>query len=158
LLEKGASMAPNARGRAALQAAASRGHAECVKLLAGAGADLDACDWRGSTALFEAATIGSRECVAELVAHGCDIEKRTKDYAMSVGMMCAMVGNMELLTLLVEAGIDVGAKDANGWMARDWAKAKGRRECLEYLTSLEERNALAQVVQARKGSKSGLRI
>jgi ankyrin repeat protein len=63
-------------GQTALMAAAAGDHADVVRLLIDAGADVDATDWAGDTALHGAALRGATEAIEALVALGANLEAR----------------------------------------------------------------------------------
>ena len=98
------------QARNALMSAALGGHADTVRMLIDAGAEVDASNDYGTTALMFAAMNGSPEVVDALI--GKDAETDASDVAdMTALMLAAQNGNMEVAIKLVEYGAEINRQD-----------------------------------------------
>ena len=91
-----------------LYVAAIKGHADCVKRLLAAGAEVDARHTRdGSTPLFAASDQGHAPCVEQLLAADAAVEMaRTSDGRTPLGAACVH-GHHDCARLLCSAGADI---------------------------------------------------
>ena len=79
---------------------------ERVKLLLGAGADVNAASSDGCTALIDAVTCGAKGSVEILIAAGADVNKKDNSghTALWYAMQCSFT---DCIDILMEAGADV---------------------------------------------------
>jgi len=117
--------AVDARGphqQTALHTCAASGDRAAVELLLAHGAALDAVDAWGETPLLLAAREGRVECLKLLVARGSDVTVTNRD---GLNALMALIRSsaaktavlLEGVDLLLDAGVDVNARDAKGWSA-----------------------------------------
>jgi ankyrin repeat protein len=94
----------------ALLIAAKNGYFEGVKVLAGAGADVNATTSYGGTALMQAARNGYPDLVAFLLGAGADVNRKDEQGAT------ALMQNWDpdAARMLIDAGADFKARDARG--------------------------------------------
>ncbi|CAE8590031.1 unnamed protein product [Polarella glacialis] len=92
-----------------LLSAARGGHAEVVKLLVQAGANME----DGSDALLHAASGGSAQVAAALLGAKANIETVNEDEVTPL-LLAAYYGHTEVVRVLIEAGADVN-HNAPGW-------------------------------------------
>ena len=110
-------------GRAALGVAAYAGHADVVRALVQAGADVDHVDEGGFTALTIAVFRSETEIVAELLTVGdIDLEARAL-LGRTALILAAGIGLVNTVTLLLQKGADLTARDDLGRTALNWARA-----------------------------------
>jgi uncharacterized protein len=106
LLERGADVslaARNAQKVTAMHAGASRGGAEIVKMLLGAGADPNARQHGGYVPLHSAAANGDAAVVELLLKHGARADAKT-DEGKTPAEMAAEAGHKDLAEMLKRAG------------------------------------------------------
>jgi ankyrin repeat protein len=109
----------------ALIIASKTGHAEIVKLLIEAGADVYAQDLKGHTALWWAFQYGHTEVAKLLFEAGAGV---------NIGLIeASRYGSTEVVKLLIEAGADVNVTDNDGHTALWWAYQYGHTEVVELL-------------------------
>ena len=127
---------PNEIGETPLMQAAADGELLNVKLLAKAGADLNARDTDyGDTALTWASNQGHAECVRALIAAGVDANQANR-YGWSGLVYAATYNHPECIRELLAAGANVSAKckgNVYGKTALKIAQAKKHKECEELL-------------------------
>ena len=116
LLEAGAD--PNAQGGiygTALAAAAINGEISTVELLLQAGADVNAQGGCYGTALHAAVKGEHTEVVATLIEAGADVNADVSPYgtAIQAAFECAPVKRMEIVNLLLVAGVNINVLDEN---------------------------------------------
>lgn len=119
-------------GQTPLNVAARLGHAEVVKVLLAAGADVDHADCDGWTALRAAAWGGHTQVVELLLNAGanvdyCDGDQRTALRAAAWG------GHEEVVSLLLAAGADVNKTDCEGRTALIAAAYMGHADIVDRL-------------------------
>jgi ankyrin repeat protein len=133
--------------------AARRGRTEIVKMLLGAGADIEQRDWRGQTAediatlfdkheakrllseqrwadLIRAADQGRTREVKRLIRDGADIQGPAGGTAL---LAAARGGHAAVVNLLLEHGVDYTHTDRNGHTAEDLAGFAGHVATQEIL-------------------------
>jgi ankyrin repeat protein len=129
MIEKGADVkARDESGLSVLEAAAFSNDAETARLLLAKGADPNAKDATGLTPLLAAAWNGDRntEIVRLLLRHGANVNAvcveavdSVKNGPVAIGLLTPLLsaapyGNYETVSLLVNAGANVNAKDVRG--------------------------------------------
>jgi glycerophosphodiester phosphodiesterase len=115
-------------------------YVEIVRILVGAGVDLNYADEQGETALHVAARFGHAECAQLLLAGGLDQKASTEvcetTYSWTPLFIAAVDGHMSILELLIDAGADVERVDSSGWTAREHAALRGHISIAERLAEL----------------------
>ncbi|CAK9057654.1 unnamed protein product [Durusdinium trenchii] len=119
----------NARGEEPLQAMATRGRAQLVRLLLARRADPNATDDRSWTPLTSAAARGHRSAVLALLA----ASSTAKRSAGPLGA-AARAGHSEVVKLLLEHHFDP-EEPFEGFLPLQWAEAAQHTNVLELLTS-----------------------
>ncbi|TEY45515.1 hypothetical protein BOTCAL_0330g00100 [Botryotinia calthae] len=134
LIEKGADVdAKGFREHAALSMAATAGNIVAIKKLLAAGAEVDAGkDTYSGTALVRAASSGHKNdalIVKELILHGADVN------AVCDGETVLMHSALRppVMKLLIEAGANIEAKDAEGDTVLHKAAKVGREDSVQVL-------------------------
>ena len=127
LLDHGADLGLNlGNGRAIAVEAATRGHADVLRLLlapkagdgegeggekdarcSGAGVSTEVQNGYGRTALMEAAKNGHAECVEVAIEAGAEIDFATKNANVTAAMFAAMEGHTACLNVLRNAGANL---------------------------------------------------
>lgn len=115
----------------ALHLAVRNGHAECVRLLLAAGADVNAADIRGDSPLFVSVQEGYGEISKMLIDSG-KIRKKDPDGGTELHK-AVRSKNTEYMRLLLEAGFDVNAANSAGETPIHCAAASGDIECVKLL-------------------------
>lgn len=87
-------------GRTPLHLAASKGNERCARVLAGAGADVNAASKDGRTALYRAAANGDRRMVELLIELGADPTISSMDRGRSAIDVARDKGHTEVVNLL----------------------------------------------------------
>lgn len=109
------------------------GDARLVRLLLGAGADVNAaCSFDSYTALHAAACEGHAECCRLLLEHGANPNARNF-VGMTPLYVAALEGAADCCEVLLEHGADVNAKDDDGETALDLATENGDSACCRVL-------------------------
>lgn len=91
------------KSQSPLMLAANDGEIEIVRSLLVSGANVDAQDYLGRTPLHAAVTGDSLPCVELLLAAAPDVSRTTYDEAQSVLHTAIRIGNVSVITALVEA-------------------------------------------------------
>jgi len=116
-------------GDAPLVMAAYLGHAEIVKLLLEAGADVTAVDpGMKATALHAAAYAGRTEVAKLLIQHKIAIDQQGPYNGYTALHDAIWQNNIETAAALINAGADFTIKSNSGETALDFARAKHRTE------------------------------
>ena len=119
-------------GYTALMWATENGHADCVRLLIDAGANIDATSEMGETALVQAAAEGRTDCVRMLIDAGARMD--AMDEVMYPALIAAATnGRTESVRLLIDAGADIEVSVLCGWTALTNAADNGHTECARLL-------------------------
>ena len=120
----------------ALLEAAREGHAEVVRLLLAAEADVNAQTQAGVTSLMWAAGNGHADVVRLLLAAEADVNAQSQ--AGSTALMdAALNGHAEVVRLLLAAGADVNAQNQAGFTALLDAAGNGHAEVVWLLLAAE---------------------
>jgi ankyrin repeat protein len=134
----------NGEGLNPLHVAAREGHADAVRTLIGAGADVNALDdhpaeefrrqyTTGSTPLHLAAMAGKAASAAILLDHRADVNATDRNGKHTALHFAAWAGNAELVTLLLAHQADRDAKDDMDRTALALAKEKGHKAVIKLL-------------------------
>ena len=111
LLSKGAQLTvKGASDYSPLHAAARRGYTETVQLLLANKADVDASCNLSGTPLEEAIRGGHADTVKALLANNATVEGEVSPTAYPPIFEAAMQGNVEIVTMLLDAGADYGPR------------------------------------------------
>ncbi len=106
---------PPARLQApALQAAASHGHIDVMRLLVERGADVNRRGPEGDTALHAAASFGTIEAARWLLDHGADVDARNEAGDTPLADAVLFECDMRVAPLLIQRGADVNAANERG--------------------------------------------
>jgi ankyrin repeat protein len=128
--------APQGDGSTALHWAAYRDDAEMVKLLLGAGANVNAATREGAiTPLFMACASGDAAIVGALLAAGAD-PNTVKSNGTTALMIAAESGGTDAVKMLVDHGANVNAKETvHGQTALMFAAAQNREGVVRLLVA-----------------------
>lgn len=140
LVEQGANvdeLEPN--GDAPLVMAAYLGHAEIVRLLLDAGADVKAVDpGMKATALHAAAYAGRTEAAKLLVAGGIDIDKQGPYNGYTALHDAIWQNNVDVARVLIDAGANLTLKANSGQTPLDFARSKRANEIVKMIEAKEK--------------------
>lgn len=118
-------------GDAPLVMAAYLGHAEIVKRLLEAGADVKAVDpSMKATALHAAAYAGRTEAARLLIQHGIDIDKQGPRNGYTALHDAIWQNNIDTAKAIIEGGARLDLKSQDGETPLDFAKSKRRKEII----------------------------
>jgi ankyrin repeat protein len=125
--------ATNDHGSSALIIASHGGHADVVRALLEAGANLEMrMRSSGMTALHQAASQGHLEIARLLLAAGARVDAPDASNGTPL-MNAAARRDLGLVRLLLESGAALNHRDADGFHAWAWAVDKGADEVASYL-------------------------
>ncbi|XP_058510924.1 cortactin-binding protein 2 isoform X2 [Ochotona princeps] len=119
-------------GHSALYSAAKNGHADCVRLLLNAKAQVNAADRNGFTPLCVAAAQGHFKCLRLLIANDANINHAADGGQTPLHLACKN-GNRECIKQLLEAGTDRSVKTRDGWTPMHTAVDAGNVDSLKLL-------------------------
>ena len=120
--------------RTPLILAAYNGHTPVVEFLLSKGADVNAADGSGQTALMHTCKRSFNETAAVLLKNGADANIRTRKAGTSALMIAAVLGNVDLLRMLLDHGADADLTDYFGDTAKTLAEKKGNSAAVELLS------------------------
>jgi ankyrin repeat protein len=139
--------------------AARRGHAGCLGVVIGAGADMHMVnnDEPCTTALMLAARHHHPECVQLLLTAGVDVDQQSPEISRTALMYAAAAGQLPTVRLLIGAGADLSIRSAHGETALSLARSHGQRECAALLTGQfrEQTRALAAILNSERALQRG---
>ena len=119
-------------GATALWGASTRNHVEVVKMLLGAGADVNKPTAIGSTPLRGAAFNGHCDTMNVLIEHGADLNYASV-LAQSPLLISVMKGHIEATKLLLDKGAQQDMKNIYNHSIMHIAAAKGHTDILKML-------------------------
>jgi ankyrin repeat protein/tellurite resistance protein len=129
---------PTAVGDSPLNAAATRGHTECARLLIDAGADVNrnSPPEGGQFPLLMAAENGHQEIVSMLLSAGADVSMINPENGTHPLLMAAQGGHHETVEELLRAGADPNlTSDISGNAPLHWAVQTGDASIVELLVA-----------------------
>jgi glycerophosphodiester phosphodiesterase len=111
-----------------------------VKLLVGAGVDVNHQDEQGETALHVAARFGHVECARALLdpmsGQKVEIDIPERTFAWTPLFIACVDGHLPVADVLIEAGADLERLDLSGWTAKEHAALRGHMGIAERLALL----------------------
>lgn len=87
----------------------------------------------GWTPQHEAVLIGDVRALEELSRHGADLTVRESKNGGTLLHIAAFNGHLEVVQLLVRAGVPVNARDKDGWTALSQARDQGFPKIMNWL-------------------------
>lgn len=189
LLNSGAEVEAKSKNRGtALSSAVTGGHAEVVRLLLAHGADVNTKDRMGRTPLISASNLRRVEVVKLLLDHGASVKEQASGGETAVlsavrsadvktvqllltrgasatpkALMIAAAGGhsdyVKVVRLLLEQGVRVNTRDAEGWTPLMYAAMTGHAESVKILLArganptlcdAEGKTALAHATDRRR--------
>eukprot|EP00397_Hematodinium_sp_SG-2012_P005702 GEMP01005724.1.p1 GENE.GEMP01005724.1~~GEMP01005724.1.p1 ORF type:complete len:558 (+),score=107.75 GEMP01005724.1:52-1725(+) len=121
----------------ALYLAAKAGHAQCVRVLLNADADIHVTDNVRCTALYRAAWNGHTDCVNVLLAHGAKVNVCCSTTGSTPLHGAAWRGHSAVVRTLLQYGANTRAMDYNG--ATPWNEAEGHTIVVDMLLDAEKK-------------------
>lgn len=135
LLKQGADVnVANTEGFTALKAAIRNNFIDIVKALLNSGADINLVDKYGESALFWA-TYNTEILKLILDAQPKELNLQSEHYKETALINPSRNGQIEIMRLLLEAGIDPNIPDKGGMRALHWAAQYGQTESIRLLLS-----------------------
>lgn len=111
---------------------------EMIELLLAHGANIYDVDRDGVGALDIAIKFKRKEVVRLCIDKGIDLNQTKRKSGILPLMLASCFSDLEMITLLVESGAKLDAKDGSGATAKDYAKKLGQKKVVEFL---EEKGA-----------------
>ncbi|KAH3851293.1 hypothetical protein DPMN_093773, partial [Dreissena polymorpha] len=113
--------------------ACKNGNAEQVKHLLEDGAKVAHTDSSGKTALHHCADNLETQCAEMLLDHDSSILEIKDDQGYTVLTLAVLVGNTNLMSVLLDRGANVHVRDNEGHLLSHWAAVCGQLKVLEIL-------------------------
>lgn len=120
-------------GRSALHYAARSNNAELVNYLLGKGIKVNIRDQHNHEALYDAIITKSSESVKALLAAGSRTSTRFE--GKSYLTIAVLIGDIDIVKLMLDQGLDPKFEDYKGKNCIDYAKAKGFTDILKLINS-----------------------
>ena len=115
------------KGRTPLMAACQgNSSAEMMQLLLSYGARVNLTDNKGRTAFMYAAQYDSYEKVFKELKAGALVNVKANDGTTALMLACENTDTPSIVSLIIDAGADVNAKDYDGYSALDYSKNNER--------------------------------
>ncbi|NWZ81753.1 RAI14 protein, partial [Poecile atricapillus] len=131
--KKGASATKqDSEGKTAFHLAATKGHAECLRIMVTHGADVTAQDGAGHSALHLAAKNSHPDCVKRLLQSKCPADS-TDNSGKTALHYAAACGCLQAVQLLCEHKCPINIKDLDGNIPLLLAVQHGHTEVCKYL-------------------------
>ncbi|XP_014809459.1 PREDICTED: ankycorbin isoform X5 [Calidris pugnax] len=131
--KKGASATKqDSEGKTAFHLAATKGHAECLRIMVTHGADVTAQDGAGHSALHLAAKNSHPDCVKRLLQSKCPADN-TDNSGKTALHYAAACGCLQAVQLLCEHKCPINVKDLDGNIPLLLAVQSGHTEVCKYL-------------------------
>ncbi|NWU69585.1 RAI14 protein, partial [Pterocles burchelli] len=131
--KKGASATKqDSEGKTAFHLAATKGHAECLRIMVTHGADVTAQDGTGHSALHLAAKNSHPDCIKRLLQSKCPAES-TDNSGKTALHYAAACGCLQAVQLLCEHKCPINVKDLDGNIPLLLAVQNGHTEVCKYL-------------------------
>ncbi|NXH04721.1 RAI14 protein, partial [Loxia leucoptera] len=131
--KKGASATKqDSEGKTAFHLAATKGHAECLRIMVTHGADVTAQDGAGHSALHLAAKNSHPDCVKKLLQSKCPADS-TDNSGKTALHYAAACGCLQAVQLLCEHKCPINIKDLDGNIPLLLAVQNGHTEVCKYL-------------------------
>ncbi|XP_061874322.1 ankycorbin isoform X2 [Colius striatus] len=122
----------DSEGKTAFHLAATKGHAECLKVMVTHGADVTAQDGAGHSALHLAAKNSHSDCIKRLLQSKCPPDS-TDNSGKTALHYAAACGCLQAVQLLCEHKCPVNVKDLDGNIPLLLAVQSGHTEVCKYL-------------------------
>ncbi|KAM6187933.1 ankycorbin-like isoform 1-T1 [Sarcoramphus papa] len=131
--KKGASATKqDSEGKTAFHLAATKGHAECLRIMVTHGADVTAQDGAGHSALHLAAKNSHSDCIKRLLQSKCPADS-TDNSGKTALHYAAACGCLQAVQLLCEHKCPINVKDLDGNIPLLLAVQNGHTEVCKYL-------------------------
>ncbi|XP_037979494.1 ankycorbin isoform X3 [Motacilla alba alba] len=131
--KKGASATKqDSEGKTAFHLAATKGHAECLRIMVTHGADVTAQDGAGHSALHLAAKNSHPDCIRRLLQSKCPADS-TDNSGKTALHYAAACGCLQAVQLLCEHKCPINIKDLDGNIPLLLAVQNGHTEVCKYL-------------------------
>ncbi|XP_031464283.1 ankycorbin isoform X3 [Phasianus colchicus] len=131
--KKGASATKqDSEGKTAFHLAATKGHAECLRIMVTHGADVTAQDGAGHSALHLAVKNSHLDCIKRLLQYKCSVYS-TDNCGKTALHYAATCGCLQAVQLLCEHKCPINIKDLDGNIPLLLAVQNGHTEVCKYL-------------------------
>ncbi|XP_021236017.1 ankycorbin isoform X5 [Numida meleagris] len=131
--KKGASATKqDSEGKTAFHLAATKGHAECLRIMVTHGADVTAQDGAGHSALHLAVKNNHLDCIKRLLQYKCSVYS-TDNCGKTALHYAATCGYLQAVQLLCEHKCPINIKDLDGNIPLLLAVQNGHTEVCKYL-------------------------
>ncbi|XP_063278798.1 ankycorbin isoform X2 [Prinia subflava] len=156
--KKGASATKqDSEGKTAFHLAATKGHAECLRIMVTHGADVTAQDGAGHSALHLAAKNSHPDCIKRLLQSKCPADS-TDNSGKTALHYAAACGCLQAVQLLCEHKCPINIKDLEGNIPLLLAVQNGHTEVCKYLLdhgadiNIRDKNGRTALMMACEGS------
>ncbi|XP_032941708.1 ankycorbin isoform X2 [Catharus ustulatus] len=122
----------DSEGKTAFHLAATKGHAECLRIMVTHGADVTAQDGAGHSALHLAAKNSHPDCIKRLLQSKCPVDS-TDNSGKTALHYAAACGCLQAVQLLCEHKCPINIKDLDGNIPLLLAVQNGHTEVCKYL-------------------------
>ncbi|NXF74241.1 RAI14 protein, partial [Sclerurus mexicanus] len=122
----------DSEGKTAFHLAATKGHAECLRIMVTHGADVTAQDGAGHSALHLAAKNSHADCIKRLLQSKCPADS-TDNSGKTALHYAAACGCLQAVQLLCEHKCPINVKDLDGNIPLLLAVQNGHTEVCKYL-------------------------
>ncbi|XP_068781292.1 ankycorbin-like isoform X2 [Struthio camelus] len=122
----------DSEGKTAFHLAATKGHAECLRIMVTHGADVTAQDGAGHSALHLAAKNSHPDCIKRLLQGKCPADS-TDNSGKTALHYAAACGCLQVVQLLCEHKCPINVKDLDGNIPLLLAVQNGHTEVCKYL-------------------------
>lgn len=126
------------QGNTPIMTAVDNGDIQFVKYLIDAGADLNKVNDEGITALMIACMYGYNKIAELLITSGADINFQMRESGISIIDVAILKENIEMVRLLLEAGINPNIKNKQGLTPKDIAIASKLIDIVKLIEKYEK--------------------
>ncbi len=106
---------------------------EMIELMLENGVDVHATNDDGVSALDMAIKFKRKDLIPFFIEKGIDLNRTTRKSGILPLLLACCFSDTEMVQMLIDSGADIGATDAHGMSAKDYAKKLGQKRMVEFL-------------------------